>query len=59
MQVTGRWKSSQMPAHYTKAALAERGAIARFKDGKAKMVTAVDAGDFRTLSFRPTQNAKC
>ena len=27
MQVTGRWKSSQMPAHYTKAELAERGAL--------------------------------
>ena len=36
MQVAGRWKSSQMPAHYAKAELAERGAIARFKDGKAK-----------------------
>ena len=34
MQVAGRWKSSQMPAHYAKAKLAERGAIARFKDGK-------------------------
>ena len=34
MQVVGRWKSSQMPAHYAKAELAERGAIARFKDGK-------------------------
>ena len=34
MQVAGRWKSSQMPAHYAKAVLAERGAIARFKDGK-------------------------
>ena len=34
MQVAGRWKSSQMPAHYAKADLAERGAIARFKDGK-------------------------
>ena len=34
MQVSGRWKSSQMPAHYAKAELAERGAIARFKDGK-------------------------
>ena len=32
MQVAGRWKSSQMPAHYAKAELAERGAIARFKD---------------------------
>ena len=36
MQVAGRWKSSQMPAHYAKAELAERGAIARFKDGKGK-----------------------
>ena len=34
MQVAGRWKPSQMPAHYAKAELAERGAIARFKDGK-------------------------
>ena len=34
MQVAGRWKFSQMPAHYAKAELAERGAIARFKDGK-------------------------
>ena len=34
MQVAGRWKSSQMPAHYAKAELAERGAIARFKDSK-------------------------
>ena len=34
MQVAGRWKSSQMPAHYAKSELAERGAIARFKDGK-------------------------
>ena len=32
MQVAGRWKSSQMPAHYAKAQLAERGAIARFKE---------------------------
>ena len=31
MQVAGRWKFSQMPAHYAKAELAERGAIARFK----------------------------
>lgn len=35
MQVAGRWKSSGMPAHYAKAELAERGAIARFKDGKS------------------------
>lgn len=34
MQVAGRWKFAQMPAHYAKAELAERGAIARFKDGK-------------------------
>ena len=34
MQVAGRWKSAQMPAHYARAELAERGAIARFKDGK-------------------------
>ncbi|MXV82920.1 tyrosine-type recombinase/integrase [Candidatus Poribacteria bacterium] len=34
MQVAGRWKSSQMPAHYAKSEFAERGAIARFKDGK-------------------------
>ena len=34
MQVVGRWKSSQMPAHYAKAEIAERGAIARFKDNK-------------------------
>ena len=39
MQVAGRWKSSQMPAHYAKAELAERGAIARFKDGKARWNT--------------------
>ena len=36
MQVTGRWKSSQMPAHYANAELAERGAIARFKNGKSR-----------------------
>ena len=35
MQVAGRWKSSQMPAHYAKAELAQRSAIARFKDGKS------------------------
>lgn len=32
MMVAGRWKSSQMPAHYAKAELTERGAIARFKE---------------------------
>ena len=31
MQVAGRWKSPQMPAHYARAELAEQGAIARFK----------------------------
>ena len=34
MQTAGRWKSGDMPAHYARAELAERGAIARFKDGK-------------------------
>ena len=34
MQVAGRWKSSQMPAHYAKAELAERGAMTRFREGK-------------------------
>ena len=34
MQVSGRWKSSQMPAHYAKAELASRGAIARFREGR-------------------------
>ena len=36
MQVAGRWKSSTMPAHYAKAELAERGAIARFKEKKRR-----------------------
>ena len=36
MQNAGRWKSPQMPAHYAKAELAERGAVARFFYGKAK-----------------------
>ena len=36
MQVAGRWKSSTMPAHYAKAELAERGAIARFRYGKRR-----------------------
>ena len=36
MQVAGRWKSSTMPAHYAKAELAERGAVARFFYGKGK-----------------------
>ena len=34
LQVAGRWKSTQMPAHYARAELAEQGAIARFKYGK-------------------------
>ncbi|MXV76720.1 tyrosine-type recombinase/integrase [Candidatus Poribacteria bacterium] len=35
MQEAGRWKSPQMPAHYARAELAERGAIARYKYGKS------------------------
>ncbi|MYA99519.1 hypothetical protein F4X90_07565 [Candidatus Poribacteria bacterium] len=34
MQVAGRWKSSEVPAHYAKVKLAEHGAIARFKEYK-------------------------
>ena len=34
MQTAGRWKSPSMPAHYAKAELAERGAVARFFYGK-------------------------
>ena len=34
MQNAGRWKSPQMPAHYAKAELAERGAVARYFYGK-------------------------
>ena len=34
IQVAGRWKDPSMPAHYARAQFAERGAIARFKDGK-------------------------
>ena len=34
IQVAGRWKDPGMPAHYARAQSAERGAIARFKDGK-------------------------
>ena len=37
MQVAGRWKSPQMPAHYARAELAEQGAIARFKYGKEEV----------------------
>lgn len=36
MQNAGRWKSPQMPAHYAKAELAERGAVARFFYGQGK-----------------------
>lgn len=31
MQVAGRWKSPQMPAHYARSELTEQSAIARFK----------------------------
>ena len=34
IQVAGRWKYPGMPAHYARAQFAEKGAIARFKDGK-------------------------
>ena len=34
IQVAGRWKDPSMPAHYARAQFAEKGAIARFKDGK-------------------------
>ena len=34
LQVAGRWKNSQMPAHYARAEMAERGAIARYKEGR-------------------------
>ena len=34
MQVAGRWKSPQMPAHYARVELIEQGTIARFKYGK-------------------------
>ena len=40
MQVAGRWKSSTMPAHYAKAELAERGAIARFKEKRGGLFPA-------------------
>ena len=36
MQNAGRWKSPQMPAHYAKAELAERGVVARFFYGTGK-----------------------
>ena len=36
MQNAGRWKSPTMPAHYAKAEIAERGAVARFFYGKGK-----------------------
>lgn len=35
LQVAGRWKNSQMPAHYARAEMAERGAIARYKEKRA------------------------
>ena len=34
MQTAGRWGDPKMPAHYAKAELAERGAVARFFYGK-------------------------
>ena len=34
MQTAGRWQDPSMPAHYAKAELAERGAVARFFYGK-------------------------
>ena len=34
IQVAGRWKDPGMPAHYARSQFAEKGAIARFKDGK-------------------------
>ena len=34
MQTAGKWKNPEMPAHYAKAELAERGAVARLKDDK-------------------------
>ena len=33
MQVAGRWKSSQMPAHYARSELTARGAVARLRNG--------------------------
>ena len=35
MLIVGRWKSSQMLAHYAKLELAERGTIARYKENKS------------------------
>ena len=34
MQVAGRWKSPEMPAHYAKKELTDQNAVARFKYGK-------------------------
>ena len=36
MQNAGRWKSPNMPAHYAKAEIAERGAVARFFYGRGQ-----------------------
>ena len=36
IQTAGRWKSPQMPAHYAKAELTEREAVARFFYGKER-----------------------
>ena len=34
MQTAGRWKDPKMPAHYARSELAERGAVARLRDGR-------------------------
>ena len=34
MQQAGRWKDPKMPAHYAEAEFAERGAIAKYREGK-------------------------
>lgn len=36
MQLVGRWKSSEMPVHYARSEMAERGAIAEYKYGKRR-----------------------
>ena len=36
LQVAGRWKNSQMPAHYARAEMAERGVIARYKENRSQ-----------------------
>ena len=39
LQVAGRWKNSQMPAHYARAEMAERGAIARYKEKNSHSIS--------------------